>query len=143
MYKAFRKDLQSLLIKSKQNHYFLNFYEPLHVISPFYSFCMTQMGCPCGSEGKEATCNVGDMGSIPGSGILLKKGMTTYSSILAWRLHVQRSLVSSMGSQRDRYHWKTNTTTTMAQITLLVFSEDLVNIYLVAIYVLSISQYKL
>ena len=35
------------------------------------------MGFPCGSDGKEATCNMGDMGSIPESGILLKKGMTT------------------------------------------------------------------
>ena len=26
------------------------------------------MGFPCGSAGKESTCNVGDLGSIPGSG---------------------------------------------------------------------------
>ena len=30
-------------------------------------------GLPCGSAGKESACNVGDLGSIPGS------------SILAWR----------------------------------------------------------
>ena len=24
------------------------------------------VGCPCGSAGKESTCNVGDLGSIPG-----------------------------------------------------------------------------
>ena len=26
------------------------------------------MGFPCGSAGKESTCNVGDLGSIPGLG---------------------------------------------------------------------------
>ena len=26
------------------------------------------LGFPCGSAGKESTCNVGDLGSIPGSG---------------------------------------------------------------------------
>ena len=25
-------------------------------------------GIPCGSDGKESACNVGDLGSIPGSG---------------------------------------------------------------------------
>ena len=28
----------------------------------------TTEGFPCGSAGKESTCNVGDLGSIPGSG---------------------------------------------------------------------------
>ena len=32
------------------------------------------------------TCNTGDLGSIPGSGRSLKKGMATYSNILAWRI---------------------------------------------------------
>ena len=27
-----------------------------------------QMGFPCGSAGKESTCNAGDLGSIPGLG---------------------------------------------------------------------------
>ena len=29
---------------------------------------LTIWGFPCGSEGKEAACNAGDLGSIPGSG---------------------------------------------------------------------------
>ena len=33
------------------------------------------MGFPCGSAGKEFACNVGDLGSIPGSGISTGKGM--------------------------------------------------------------------
>ena len=32
------------------------------------------VGFPCGSAGKESTCNVGDLGSIPGLGRSLGKG---------------------------------------------------------------------
>jgi len=47
------------------------------------------LGFPCGSAGKESTCNVGDTGSIPRSNpwvrkIPLEKGKVTHSSILAW-----------------------------------------------------------
>ena len=38
---------------------------------------------PGGSDGKASAYNVGDPGSIPGSGDLLEKGMATHSSILA------------------------------------------------------------
>ena len=44
------------------------------------------MGFPCGSASKESTCNVGDLGSIPGLGRPLEKGKATHSSILAWRI---------------------------------------------------------
>ena len=37
-------------------------------------------------SGKETARNVGDPGSIPGSGRLLEKEMATHSSILAWRI---------------------------------------------------------
>ena len=37
-----------------------------------------------GSDGKESACNAEDLGSIPGSGRSLEKGMATHSSILAW-----------------------------------------------------------
>ena len=36
------------------------------------------------SDGKVSACNVGKLGSVPGSGYLLKEGMATHSSILAW-----------------------------------------------------------
>ena len=40
-----------------------------------------------GSEGKGSTCNVGDLGLIPGLGKSPgEKGMETHSSILAWRI---------------------------------------------------------
>ena len=41
---------------------------------------------PCGSTGKEFTCNMGDLGLIPGLGRSLEKGKATHSSILAWRI---------------------------------------------------------
>ena len=47
--------------------------------------------------GKESTCNVGDLGSIPGLGRSLEKGKATHSSILAWRIPCT---VKSLGSQR-------------------------------------------
>ena len=37
-------------------------------------------------SGKETARNVGDPGSIPGSGRSLEKEMATHSSILAWRI---------------------------------------------------------
>ena len=45
-------------------------------------------GFPCGSAGKESTCNVGDLGLIPGLGRSPGegKGKATHSSILAWRI---------------------------------------------------------
>ena len=39
----------------------------------------------------------------------LEKGMATHSSILAWRIHGQRSLVGSRGVSRVRHDWVTNT----------------------------------
>ena len=45
-----------------------------------------EISFPCGSAGKEATCNAGDLGSIPGWEDPLEKGKATHYSILAWRL---------------------------------------------------------
>ena len=42
--------------------------------------------CPSGSDGRESACNVGDLGSTPGSGRSLGGGNGTRSSILAWRI---------------------------------------------------------
>ena len=44
------------------------------------------LGFPGGSDGKESTCNVGDLGSIPDWEDPLEEGMATHSSILAWRI---------------------------------------------------------
>ena len=39
---------------------------------------------------KETACNVGDLGLIPGLERPLEKGMATLSSILAWRIPMDR-----------------------------------------------------
>ena len=56
------------------------------VLSLLYGPTLTSVAFPGGSAGKESTCNVGDLGSIPGWEDPLKKGMATHSSILAWRI---------------------------------------------------------
>ena len=51
-----------------------------------YQYLHKHQGFPGGSDGKASACNVGDPGSIPGSGRSLEKKMATHSSILAWRI---------------------------------------------------------
>ena len=48
------------------------------------------MDFPGGSDGKESACNVGDLGSIPSWEDPLDEGMATHSSILAWRIPMDR-----------------------------------------------------
>ena len=45
---------------------------------------------PGSSAGKESASNAGDPGLIPGGEDPLEKGMGTHSSILAWRIPVDR-----------------------------------------------------
>ena len=45
---------------------------------------------PGGSDGKESTCHAGDLGLIPGLERPLKEGVATHSSILAWRIPLDR-----------------------------------------------------
>ena len=61
------------------------------------------LACHGGSDGVESTCSVGDLGSIPGLGRSLEEGMATHSSILAWRIPMNRGAtvhggLQSMGS---------------------------------------------
>ena len=51
------------------------------------------LGFPSGSEVKASASIAGDPGSISGSGRSPGEGMVTHSSILAWRISGQRSLV--------------------------------------------------
>ena len=48
------------------------------------------LGFPGDSDSKEFTYKVGDLGSIPGLGRCLEEGMATHSSILAWRIPLNR-----------------------------------------------------
>ena len=64
----------------------------------------TREGFLGGSDRKEAACNAAELGLIPGLGkIPQEKGMTTHSSILAWRIPWigERGGPPSMGSQSD------------------------------------------
>ena len=52
----------------------------------FIYLFMVVLGFPDGSAGKESACNVGDLGwEDP-----LEKGMATHSSILPWRIPIDR-----------------------------------------------------
>ena len=63
-----------------------------------------------GSEVKASTSNVGDSGSMPGSGNPLEKGIATHSSILAWRIPwtEEPGGLQSTGSQRVGHNWATS-----------------------------------
>ena len=52
------------------------------------------LGFPDGSDGKETTCNVGDVGLISGWEDPLKKRMATHSNILAKRIPWTQSMES-------------------------------------------------
>ena len=56
-----------------------------HPISIYMHFRLLE-GFPGSSDCTESSCNVGDLGLLPGSGRLLEKGMATHSRILAWRI---------------------------------------------------------
>ena len=62
------------------------------------------LGFPGGSDGKASACNVGDPGSIPGSGRSLEKEMATHSSTLAWKIPwtEEPGMLQFMGLQRVR-----------------------------------------
>ena len=50
---------------------------------PYWNLLLSSNG---GSDGKESSCNAGDLGWTPGWEDPLRKGMATHSSILAWRI---------------------------------------------------------
>ena len=57
----------SMYLEWKQNEH-LNFMFILAIRYFIYLFFIKRNGLPSGSDGKESACNVGDLGSIPGSG---------------------------------------------------------------------------
>ena len=90
---------------------------------PFFHFikCLNPsrppLGLPWCSDSKESTCNAGEPGWIPGSGRSPpppEESMATHSSILAWEIPwtEESGGLQSMGSQRVRHDWETNTSTT-------------------------------
>ena len=57
------------------------------------SLSISNMGFPGGSVVKNLPAKVGDAGLIPGLGRSLEMEMAAHSSILAWKIHDQRSLM--------------------------------------------------
>ena len=55
--------------------------------------CVYHMGLPGGSDGKDSTCSVRDLGSIPGSEDPLEEGMAPTPVFWPGESHGQRSLV--------------------------------------------------
>ena len=67
------------------------------------------LGFPGGSGGKESACNAGDLGSevrFLGWKVPLQKGMASHSSILVWKIDVDRgawrATVHGVGKSRTR-----------------------------------------
>ena len=60
------------------------------------------LGFPGSSDHKECTCDVQDLGLIPGSGRSSGEGKAAHSSILAWRIPQteEPDRLQSMGLQR-------------------------------------------
>ena len=76
----------------------------------------------CGaSDRKESDWNAGDQGREDP----LEKGMATPSSILAWRIPwtEEPGKLQSMGSQRVRHDWMTNTFTSLSRCIWLLFCK--------------------
>ena len=59
------------------------------VMSLLFIHCLG-LGLPYSSDGKESVCNAGDPDSIPGSGRSPGEGSDNHSSILAWRISMDR-----------------------------------------------------
>ena len=91
----------------------------LHIVRMYYHVQelafkhLLRGGFPGSTAGKESTCNVGDLSSIPGLGWSPEEGMATHSSILAWRIPwtEEPGGLQSMESHRVGHNWVTRHST--------------------------------
>ena len=67
------------------------------------------MAFPGGSDGEESACSGGDQVQSLSHEDSPEKGMATHSNILAWRIPWTEESGESMGLQRIRHDWVTNT----------------------------------
>ena len=81
-----------------------NMYIMYNIQDPAFTHQHYGLGFPGGSDGKESTCNAGDLGSIPGWGIYPEEGMATHSSILTWSIPMDRGacLATDRGVTKSR-----------------------------------------
>ena len=70
-------------------------------ISPYTG----QEGVPGGSDGKESTCDKGDLGLIPGLGRSPGGGHDNHSSFIAWRIPLTDELGGLQRIQRVAKNW--------------------------------------
>ena len=72
--------------------------------------CLAYFTCgfPGGSDSKESACNAGDLGLIPGLGRSPGGGIATHSSILVWRISMDR------GAWRSAIHRVTKSWTRLS-----------------------------
>ena len=91
---------------------------------------MTNVGFPCGSAGKESTCNVGDLGLIPGLGISPGEGKgypLQYSGLVNSMDYIVHGVPKSR-TQLSDFHSLTHSMTNVylsfspLPLTLLLFS---------------------
>ena len=82
-----------------------------HPRPPYYPHLAFVGGFPGRLDSKESACNAGDRVWSLGWEDPLEKGMATHLSILAWRIPrtEEPGGLPSMGSQRVRHNWATNT----------------------------------
>ena len=72
-------------------------------------------GLPGGSDSKEFACNMEDLGSIPGLGRPLEESTANHSSILAWRIPMDR------GAWRATVHGVTNEQLSTQHVSVCVY----------------------
>ena len=83
----------------------------VNTINKFIKILIVVMNFPDGSDGKESACSSGNLDLIPGWGRSLGEGKANHSSVLAWSYiswTQEPSRLQSMGSQRVRHNWATN-----------------------------------
>ena len=100
--------------------HFSHTYENREVNVAYKNWCRIWLkAVMSGSGGRESACNAWDQGSIHFQEDPLEKGMATHSSILAWKNPWTEEVgrVQSMGSQRVRHDWVTNTITICLEMT--------------------------
>ena len=75
----------------------------IFICKPYYicRLVLKNLDFSGGSDGKVSVYNVGDQGSIPGSGRSLEKEMAIHSSTIAWKVPwmEEPGRLQSMGSQ--------------------------------------------
>ena len=83
------------------------------IILNLYWFLSYWRCFPGGSVGKESAWSAGELFSTPSLGRSQEKEMANHSSILVWRIPwtEESGGLQSMGSQRARHDWVTNTFT--------------------------------